>query len=62
MDNHSALQAANQALTGRGTKPDTRLASTELRDVDARTGAWEMAAMVSVALATILAVIAIWFL
>lgn len=62
MDNHSALQAANQALTGRGTKRDAKLASTELRDVDAKTGAWEMAAMASVALATILAVIAIWCL
>jgi hypothetical protein len=62
VDNDSALQAANQALTGRGTKPDTRLSSAELRDVDAKAGAWEMAAMVSVALATFLAVLAIWFL
>jgi hypothetical protein len=62
VDNHSALQAANQALTGRGTKRDAKLASSELRDVDAKTGAWEMAAMVSVALAAILAVIALWFL
>jgi hypothetical protein len=62
VDNHSALQAANQALTGRSSKREAKLASAELRDVDARTGAWEMAAMASVALAAILAVIAIWFL
>lgn len=62
MDNHTALQAANQALTGRSTKHEARLASTELRDVDAKTGAWEMAAMVSVALATLLALVAVWFL
>lgn len=62
MDNHSALEAANQALTGRSTKAEARLASSELRDVDARTGAWEMAAMAAVAVATILAVVAVWLL
>jgi hypothetical protein len=62
VDNHSALQAANQALTGRSDKRETHLTSAELRDVDAKTGAWEMAAMVSVGLATILAVIAVWCL
>jgi hypothetical protein len=62
VDNQAALQAANQALTGRSVKPQGRLSSTELRDVDANTGAWEMAAMASVALATFLAVLGIWFL
>jgi hypothetical protein len=62
MDNQAALQAANQALTGRSVKQESRLSSTELRDVDAKTGAWEMAAMASVALATFLAVLALWFL
>jgi hypothetical protein len=62
VDNQAALQAANQALTGRSVKPQSRLASSELRDVDAQTGAWEMAAMAAVALATLLAVVAVWFL
>jgi hypothetical protein len=62
VDNQTALQAANQALTGRSVKAQSRLASTELRDVDAKTGAWEMAAMASVALATFLVVLGVWFL
>jgi hypothetical protein len=62
VDNHTALQAANLALTGRSVKPHSRLSAAELRDVDAKTGAWEMAAMASVALATFIAVLGVWVL
>lgn len=58
-----ALDAANLALTGRNRASTTsRFASIELRHVDPQTGAWELAAMASVALATVLVVLGIWFL
>ena len=79
MDHESALQAANQALSGVTWRSTSRIASVELRGVDdmRRTGraavniddpsplpsgAWELAAMVSVGFATLLFVVAIWFL
>jgi hypothetical protein len=58
-----ALDAANLALTGRHRRQATsRFASIELRHVDPQTGAWELAAMASVGLATLLVVLGIWFL
>lgn len=58
----SALRAANQAITGRQRREASRFASIELRFVDPRTGPWEIAAMTSVALASVLVVIGVWFL
>ena len=57
-----ALRAANQALSGRKRREVSRIASIELRFTDARSGAWEALAMVSVGVATVLGVIAVWFL
>ncbi len=58
----SALRAANQALTGRQRREASRFASIELRITDPRTGPWEMAAMASIAFASMLVVIGLWFL
>ena len=57
-----ALRAANLALSGRKRREVSRIASIELRFTDARSGAWEALAMVSVGLATVLGVIGVWFL
>lgn len=78
MDHESALEAANQALSSGGTRGASRLASVELRGVSELTsesrgvqregdsalpnGAWELAAMTSVAVATLLVVLGVWFL
>lgn len=79
MDHETALEAANQALSGGGWRSPSRIASVELRGVDETrrpgraslniddtsslpSGAWELAAMISVGLATVLFVIAMWFL
>lgn len=59
---HDALDAANLALSGRNRRVSGRFASIELRSVDARTGAWDLAAIASVALATVLLVLGVWFL
>jgi hypothetical protein len=40
----------------------SRIASIELRFTDARSGAWEALAMVSVGVATVLGIIGVWFL
>jgi hypothetical protein len=56
-----ALRAANLALSGRKHREVTRLASIELRFVDAQSGPWEAAAMICVALLAMLAVLAVWF-
>jgi hypothetical protein len=56
-----ALQAANLAIAGR-SRQSGRFASVELRTVDPQTGAWEVAAVASVALATLLLVLGVWFL
>src|SRR4051812_47629634 len=47
-----ALRAANLALSGRKRREVSRIASIELRFTDARSGAWEALAMVSVGVAT----------
>jgi hypothetical protein len=57
-----ALRAANLALSGRKRREVSRIASIELRFTDARSGAWEAIAMVSVGVATVLCVIGVWFL
>ncbi len=57
-----ALRAANVALSGRKRREVSRIASIELRFTDARSGAWEALAMVSVGVATVLGVVAVWFL
>jgi len=65
MDHHplnEALEAANLALSGQRRGPNSGFASIELRSVDPRTGAWEVAAVASVALATLLLVLGVWFL
>jgi hypothetical protein len=59
---HDALEAANLALSGRNRSAAGRFASIELRSIDARTGAWDIAAVASVALATLLLVLGVWFL
>lgn len=78
MDHETALQAANQALssgsssTGRFSTLELRGMNDSLHDmrrpldIDESPrlprGAWEIAAMLSVALATLLVVIGLWFL
>ena len=57
-----ALRAANLALSGRKRREVSRIASIELRFTDARNGAWEALAMISVGVATVLCVIGVWFL
>lgn len=57
-----ALRAANQALSGRKRREVSRIASIELRFTDARSGAWEALAMLSVGVATVLCVLGVWFL
>ena len=79
MDHVTALDAANQALSGRSSRATNPFASVELRGVDelgrtrrqSRTpedgaslpsGAWELAAMISVAVVTLGIVITLWLL
>jgi hypothetical protein len=57
-----ALRAANLALSGRKRREVSRIASIELRFTDARSGAWEALAMVSVGVATVLCIVGVWFL
>ena len=56
------LRAANLALSGGRHREASRFASIELRFTDPRTGPWEAAALVSVAVASFLIVLAVWFL
>ena len=56
-----ALRAANLALSGQQRREASRFASIELRFADRRTGPWEMAAMASVAFASLLIVVGLWF-
>jgi hypothetical protein len=56
-----ALRAANLALSGRKHREVSRLASIELRFVDAQSGPWEAVAMVSVGLLTMLLVLGAWY-
>jgi hypothetical protein len=79
MDHETALQAANQALSGNSLREANHFASVELRGVGELRrsgrgvtpledtspfpgGAWELAAMISVGAATLLVVLAVWFL
>jgi hypothetical protein len=57
----TALRAANLALSGRARREASRFASIELRFADRRSGPWEMAAMMSVAFASFLIVLGLWF-
>jgi len=57
-----ALRSANLALSGKKRREVSRLASIELRFTDAKAGAWEAMAMVSVAFLAVLVVLGIWFL
>jgi hypothetical protein len=57
-----ALRAANIALTGRRKRETSRFASIELRFTDSQAGAWEFAAMASVAGAALLVVLGLWLL
>jgi len=57
-----ALRAANMALSGRRHREASRFASIELRFTDPHTGPWEVAALVSVAVASFLIVVGVWFL
>lgn len=59
MDHHTALEAANQALSTRNPKLPSPVPE-DLRDIDPKTGAWELAGMTTVALATLTAVVALW--
>lgn len=56
----SAIRAANHALSGRRHREASRFASIELRFVDPRSGPWEMAAMLSVAVASMMLVVGLW--
>jgi hypothetical protein len=57
-----ALRAANLAFSGRRRREASRFASIELRFTDPRTGPWEVAAVLSVAVASVLIVLGVWFL
>jgi len=57
-----ALRSANMALSGRKHREVTRLASIELRSTDPSASPWEAAAVVSVAVLSVLVVIACWLL
>jgi hypothetical protein len=56
-----ALRSANLALSGRKHREVTRLASIELRSTDPGASPWEAAAVVSVAVLSLLVVVACWF-
>jgi hypothetical protein len=56
------LREANRALTGRRQREAHRFASIELRITDPRTGPWEVAAVLSVATASMLFVLGLWFI
>ncbi len=58
----TALREANLALSGQRHREASRFASIELRFSDPRPGPWEMAAMASVAMASVLLVVGVWFL
>jgi hypothetical protein len=57
----AALRAANLALAGRRHGEVNRFASVELRLDDPRQGAWEIAALTAVAVASALTVVGLWF-
>src|SRR5690606_9228604 len=55
-----AIRAANHALSGRRQRQASRFASIELRFTDPRTGPWEVAAMFTVPVASLLLAIGGW--
>ena len=57
----SALRAANLALSGRRRREASRFASIELRFTDRQSGPWELIAVATVAVASFLIVIGLWF-
>ena len=57
----TALRAANLALSGRRRGEVNRFASVELRLDDPHRGAWEIAALAAVAMASALTVLGLWF-
>jgi hypothetical protein len=78
VDHETALEAANEALSGGALRSSSRIASVELRGVDPmrRSGpalpsfedrpptreVWHAAAMLAVGVMTLLLVITLWFL
>jgi hypothetical protein len=78
VDHETALEAANEALSGNALRASSRIASVELRGVDPmqRSGpalrsfddrplsreVWQAAAMVAVGVLTLLFVITLWCL
>ena len=54
------LRAANLALSGRKRREVNRITSLELRFTDPRTEPWEVLAMVSVGLLSVLVVLGLW--
>jgi hypothetical protein len=56
-----ALRAANLALVSRRRRDQGTFASVDLRLDDPRAGAWEIAALTSVAVAAALVVVGLWF-
>jgi hypothetical protein len=54
------LRAANLALSGRKRREVSRLTSLELRFTDPRSEPWEILAMVSVGLLSVLVVLGLW--
>lgn len=78
MDHETALESANEALSGSALRSSSRIASVELRGVDPmrRTGpalpsfedrppareVWHVAGMVAVGVLTLVLVVALWLL
>jgi len=57
----TALRSANLALSGRRHREPGRFGAVELRLDDPRAGAWEIAALASIAVASALVVVGLWF-
>ena len=55
-----ALRAANLALSGRKRREVSRITSLELRFTDPRSEPWEVLAMFSVGLLSVLVVLGLW--
>jgi hypothetical protein len=79
VDHETALEAANEALSGSALRSSSRIASVELRGVDPMrrsgpalrslddrpslsTEAWQVAATIGVAVATLIFVVTLWLL
>lgn len=54
------LRAANLALSGRKRREVSRITSLELRFTDPRSEPWEILAMISVGLLSVLFVLGLW--